>query len=161
MAKKFKRMKTNNNLLHKVFTVTSMIILSLTFLIISSCKSSVESQAENKEGLSKELEDVREELNEVMVMEQKQMKKKIDSVISDFNIQVDKFKSGIEETDRQLDQETIKLIDKLEAQRDTLNSKLSEIENKTEENWSAFKQEMDHDIEQFVSSVKDFFQDNE
>ena len=53
--------------------------------------------------------------------------------------------------------ETKEILDNLKAERDTLNIKLTKIENRSERNWEEFKTELEQDMGKFSSKVKEFF----
>ncbi len=131
------------------------------FLFTISCKNADREQKGDKKEFSQGVQHVNKELNKVTVMEQDKLKDKIDSVIADFNVQINEFESELNEGNRRMDANTEELLNDLKADRDTLKMKLNVIENQSEKQWKVYKKELEHDVDQFTMNVKDFFQNNQ
>lgn len=151
-------MKTSKTKFNVKTAMIVWLILPALLFAVSSCNRS--SKDNSKSELLEEVQDVKEELDEIAAKEKQELKNDIDSIVADFNNQVNAIESNIKKGNKKLNSETQEMLNNLKAERDTLSMKLDEIENQTEQKWSAFKQELEHDTKQFASSVEDFFKDN-
>ncbi|MFO7656649.1 MAG: hypothetical protein R6W78_06245 [Bacteroidales bacterium] len=151
-------MKTRKTKFNVRTAILLWLMLPALFFAVSSCNRS--SKDNSKSELSEEIQDVKEELDEIAAKEKQELKNDIESIVADFNNQVNAIESSINKGNKKLSSEAQEMLNNLKAERDTLNMKLDEIENQTEQKWSAFKKELEHDTKQFASSVEDFFKDN-
>ena len=159
LINKTNTMKTLKNL-KKHLMLSMGLLLTVIVLIASGCKSGTQGRQETTDELSREIQDVQEEVNEIIAMEKVEMKNRLESTIADFNERIEELESTLEAQNKELAAEKEALLNELKAKRDTLNDRLSEIENQANEDWDDFKTELDHDLSQFGSTVQDFFQDN-
>ncbi len=136
-----------------------ILIFTILFLGIS-CNSTSQKKNKKTDELKEEVQDVREELDEMIASEKKEIRNELDSVIVDFNIQLSILEGKLESKNKELSAETKEMLDALKAQRDTLKVRLDDIENQAENEWESFKEELRHDMKQFSSSVVDFFIEN-
>jgi uncharacterized protein (DUF3084 family) len=137
----------------------SWIILTI-LLLATSCNLSSKKQYKNIDELSEKVQDVKGELNEVIVAEKNGLKSEVDSVVADFDNKIAKTESYIEKGEKKLNSEAEEMLKELKAKRDSLSMKADKIEQQTEKDWETFRNELKHDTKQFVSSMKDFFKDN-
>ncbi|HDR67780.1 MAG TPA: hypothetical protein ENN61_01890 [Bacteroidaceae bacterium] len=153
-------MKVKSRKLNKSHGWLSLILLVLMVFIGASCGSSSKKDKDKTEALTEEVQDVKEAVEDLVAQEKADIKKSIESAISDANEQLSTLEQKIKDGERKLDAKTTKLMNDIKVKRDSLSEKLSEIENQTDESWEEFKKEMEHDIQQFKSSISDFFEDN-
>lgn len=142
------------------FLKLSLLALPLTTILLVSCNNSTK-KSEDKKELKEEVQDVHEEVNEIVNMEKKELKDNVNAAIADFNSKMEKLDAKIKSGNQELNQETNELLNNLKAQRDQLKVKLDTAEMLTEDKWEDFKNEFEHDINNFNKSVQDFFKDNE
>lgn len=142
------------------FKVKPLLLLLPVFLFaISACNQSAKDK-ENKSELVEEIQDVKDELDEIATKEKQELINNIELLVADFNKKVNTIESKIETGNNKLNKETQAMLDNLKAERDTLNMRLNEVENQTQAEWKSFKEEVEYDSEQFAKSVENFFQDN-
>jgi ElaB/YqjD/DUF883 family membrane-anchored ribosome-binding protein len=151
-------MKTSKIKFDVKISMIIWLLLPVFLMALSSCGNST--KKDNDSELSKEVQDVKEELGEIMVNEKQELTNEIDSVITAFDYKLSTVENKIDEGNKKLNNETQAMLDNLKAERDTLNMKLDAIENQTEKTWKEFKNEVKHDSKQFAESVEDFFKDN-
>jgi hypothetical protein len=127
------------------------LIIPAFLLSISSCNSS--SNNNNDEADIQELE-------RLVIKEKQHLKYEIDSIVADFNDKVNRIEAKVDAGSQELSIEAEETLKDLKAERDTLSMRFKEIGYQTQQNWKEFKKELEHDTEQFTSSVADFFKDN-
>jgi hypothetical protein len=128
-------------------------------IIAYSCNNSTK-QNNNKSELAQEVLDVKEEVNEILNLEKTELKNKVDSVVTDFNKQLYEYEDKMQKGTKKINSEAEEILAELKTKRDNLTVRVGEIQKQTDKNWKEFKEELQHDSEQFASSVKDFFKDN-
>ncbi len=152
-------MKMKDNKLKSIVKQFSWVIILLLSTVIISCNSST-NQNTNKEDLAKEMQDVNEEVNEILDREKKELKTEVDSVLTDFDEQFYAYEKKVQKGTKKINTETEKQIAEFKAKSDTLSIRVDEILEQSDQNWGEFKEELQHDTENFAESVKDFFEDN-
>lgn len=106
------------------------------------------------------MEQVKNDLHDIIILEKTEMESKADSVINNFNNQLEKLEANMKKGNNKMSSKSEEMLNKLKAERDTLAMKLNKIESETDKNWDSLKAELNHDIKQFSSGVKDFFRKN-
>jgi hypothetical protein len=156
-------MKSKVNFKKEAVTVKiSIFMLLVVLLSVISCDSAKnKKQNEKKTKLSEQVLDVEGDLVKIAEMQKKEMKRKVDSVITDFNSQLEKYESSINKRNQKMSAETRELLNNIKAERDSLNKKMSEMKKQTEKTWTYFKEQLEQDIKKFSASVKGFFEDTE
>jgi glutamate racemase len=155
-------MKSKANFKEAVTAKISIFLVLVISLSVIACDSAKNKKLkEKKSKLTEEVLNAEEDLVKIAEMQKKEMKRKVDSVVTDFNSQLEKYQSSINKRNQKMNAETRELLDKIKADRDSLNIKMSEMKNQTEKTWSDFKKEMEQDIVKFSASVKSFFKETE
>lgn len=137
-----------------------ILIISALILTTVSCKSPEKKKTVNEEKISKKMEQVKNDLHDIIILEKTEMESKADSVINNFNNQLEKLEANMKKGNNKMSSKSEEMLNKLKAERDTLAMKLNKIESETDKNWDSLKAELNHDIKQFSSGVKDFFRKN-
>jgi hypothetical protein len=155
-------MKSKANFKEAVTVKISIFLVLVISLSVIACDSAKnKKQKEKKSKLTEQVLNAEEDLVKIAEMQKKEMKRKVDSVITDFNSQLEKYQSSINRRNQKMNAETRELLNKIKAERDSLNIKMSEMKNQTEKSWTYFKKEMEQDILKFSASVKSFFKETE
>jgi ElaB/YqjD/DUF883 family membrane-anchored ribosome-binding protein len=136
----------------------SWIFFLLFFATFVSCNNSTK-QNDARE-LTKEMQDLQEKATDIMEQEKKELEAEVDSVITEFNTKFYDFEEKFQEGTQEVSAETQELITELKAQSDTLSMRAEEIQGQSEDNWHDFKEQLQHETENFKESVVDFFQEN-
>lgn len=144
----------------KVNHVKMIWLVVPAFLFAFGSCNSASDKKNNKSELSEEVQDVKNEVDEIVDTQKKELKNELDSVVADFDEQINSMEQKIKSSNKKLDAKTEEVLNGLKAERDTLYMKIDMIGNQTEQNWESFKEEVNHDANQFKESVKDFFKDN-
>ena len=155
-------MKSKVNFKEAVTAKISIFLVLVISLSVIACDSAKNKKLkEKKSKLTEEVLNAEEDLVKIAEMQKKEMKRKVDSVVTDFNSQLEKYQSSINKRNQKMSAETRELLNKIKADRDSLIIKMSEMKNQTEKTWSDFKKEMEQDIVKFSASVKSFFKETE
>lgn len=155
-------MKSKANFKEAVTAKISIFLVLVISLSVIACDSAKNKKLkEKKSKLTEEVLNAEEDLVKIAEMQKKEMKRKVDSVVTDFNSQLEKYQSSINRRNQKMNAETRELLDKIKADRDSLNIKMSEMKNQTEKSWTYFEKEMEQDILKFSASVKSFFKETE
>jgi hypothetical protein len=155
-------MKSKANFKEAVTVKISIFLVLVISLSVIACDSAKnKKQKEKKSKLTEQVLNAEEDLVKIAEMQKKEMKRKVDSVITDFNSQLEKYQSSINRRNQKMNAETRELLNKIKAERDSLNIKMSEMKNQTEKSWTYFEKEMEQDILKFSASVKSFFKETE
>jgi thiamine biosynthesis lipoprotein ApbE len=136
----------------------SWIFFLLIFVAFVSCNNSTKQN--NARELTKEMQDVKHKAIDIMEQEKKELEAEVDSVITEFNTKFYDFEEKFQEGTKEVNAETQELMSELKAQSDTLSMRAEEIQGQSEENWHDFKEELQHETENFKDSIIDFFQNN-
>ena len=155
-------MKSKANFKEAVTAKISIFLVLVISLSVIACDSAKNKKLkEKKSKLTEEVLNAEEDLVKIAEMQKKEMKRKVDSVVTDFNSQLEKYQSSINRRNQKMNAETRELLNKIKAERDSLNIKMSEMKNQTEKSWTYFEKEMEQDILKFSASVKSFFKETE
>ena len=133
-----------------------ILILSATIL---SCSSS-NKQNDNKQELTEDLQEVKQDVNAILEKDKKELKMEVDSAITDFIEKLYDYEDELRKGTKQVNTETAELIEELKVKSDSLNTRVDEIKDQGEETWDDFKEELQYDTENFKESVAAFFKDN-
>lgn len=136
-----------------------LVTLFLTGSVMFSCNKATKDSS-NKNELAKEVQDVKEEINEIFEQEKNQLKHEVDSIVTNFNTEFYAFEKDIQKGTKKINTETEELIDKLKKESSDLSERVNEIKDQSNENWEEFKNELQHDTKNFSEAVEDFFEDN-
>jgi ElaB/YqjD/DUF883 family membrane-anchored ribosome-binding protein len=141
--------------------INLMVLLTifLTGSVMFSCNKAIKDSS-NKNELAKEVQDVKEEINEILEQEKNELKHEIDSIVTNFNNEFYAFEKKIQKGTKKINAETEELIAKLKKESNNLSERVKEIQNQSNENWEEFKNELQHDTKNFSEAVEDFFEDN-
>lgn len=152
-------MKKKNNKLISIVKQFSCIIILFLSIVLISCNSSSK-QKVNKEELAKEVQDVKEEVNEILTLEKEELKTEVDSILNEVNRKIYSIQNDLQKGTKKINAETESLIAELQGQSDSLSQRVDEIREQGDQNWEEFKEELHHDTKNLAESVENFFTDN-
>jgi len=140
-------------------TIKLLVTLLSVGLLLSvfSCRQ----QGEKKSTIEEEMEDVKQELSDTIKEEMAAFKKEMRQSLDEYGEKIDAYEQEMEELQARQDVTLTNMLNDLKARRDSITTKLEEIDQKTADEWGEFKAEIRHDINLYIESVKAFFEDNE
>lgn len=95
-----------------------------------------------------------------MDKDKEELKKEVDSAITDFNERLYDYEDELKRGTKQVSTETENLVEKLKLKSDSLTVKVNMVQEQGAETWDEFKEELQYDTENFKESVEAFFEDN-
>ena len=140
----------------KILTIS---VLALMFLF-SGCNQKAKEE-DKDEQVKQELKDVGEEVDELVKAERDKLENDLNNAIADFDQKIEKLNQQIENQKVKISQEQEDALAELKTKRDELQGRLDEAKVQSKEEWNEFKSEFEKDFDNFKTSVKDFFVDNE
>lgn len=140
-------------------TIKLLVTLLSVGLLLSvfSCRQ----QGEKKGAIEEEMEDVKQELSDTIKEEMAAFKKEMRQSLDEYGEKIDTYEKELEELQTRQDVTLTNMLNDLKARRDSITTKIEEIDQKTADEWEEFKAEIRHDVNQYIESVKAFFEDNE
>jgi len=133
-----------------------ILLVAGTFI---SCNKTNKKNKTNSE-LTEEIQDVKQEMGEIMQKEKEELRYHVDSIVENFNTEIYTYEREIQKGTKQINAETQEIISELKAKSQELDTRVKEIQEQNEKSWEEFKDELEHDTNQFTESIEDFFNDN-
>lgn len=155
-------MKRNRIMIRTIPKTLSFLLFAAILSFGYSCNNTgeKESDSERLKALSEEVKDVENEAEKIILAEKQELENELDSIIEVFEVRMAAYKAEINQTQKELNVAQERVIANLNAERDTLSMELEKIKSQSAEQWIEFKEEFEHDLDNFVESIEYFFEDN-
>jgi ethanolamine ammonia-lyase small subunit len=150
----------------------AIFILTITTFMAGSvlvgCQSSTKKEEAAQENVQEAQEDLMDAQNEVAVQEQKaataeewqDFKNKTNATIDANETRIAQFKVNMKSTGKSADAIYLKKIEALEQKNKDLKVRMNAYKNDTNSDWSSFKREFNHDMDELGTALKDLTVDN-
>lgn len=136
----------------------SAAIVMMAGTVLTSCQSSakkVENAQENVQDAKDNVDVANQELNQVLIDSIQQFKMESDEKINNNEKKIAEFKARIAQEKKENRANYEKKLAELEQKNSDMKMKLAGYNEKSQEKWTAFKIEFNHDMDELGQAFKD------
>ncbi|HAF31025.1 MAG TPA: hypothetical protein DCG75_18460 [Bacteroidales bacterium] len=148
----------------KTVRIITSFALVLSIALFSACNTS---QKESEKTTTDQLKELQSDLNSLNTSienlsqtENEKFKEEALKIIDDFNFKISNFENQLRVEGKQIDENTQQALDELKASMKNIETKLIQLNNETQGNFTEIKSEIKHDFTEFGKSIKNFFDKN-
>lgn len=144
-----------------IFNIT--LVLLMVGAMLTSCQSStnkVKDAKENMKDAEDDMVEAKQELDQAINDSIKQFKRESELKISAFEKSIIDFKAKIASGQEETKAVYEKKLDSLEQRKNELKKKLEDFKEERQDNWSEFKSEFNHDMDEIGKAFKDLTVNN-
>ncbi len=142
-------------------TILTAVALSVVLLTGASCSESKKEEVENNiEQAQADINNKAEDIGDEWTRERDEFKEEVRARIEKNKQDIAELKAEAkakkEKTRKEYDEE----VDRLEKKNEELRAKLDNDKSEAKENWQAFKEEFNHDMDELGTAIGDLFKNN-
>ena len=144
-----------------IFNIT--LVMLMVGAMLTSCQSSsnkVKEAKENMKDAEDDMAEAKQELDQAINDSIKQFKRESELKISAFEKSIIDFKAKIASGQEETKAVYEKKLDSLEQRKNELKKKLEDYKEDRQDNWSEFKSEFNHDMDEIGKAFKDLTVNN-